>query len=146
MTKPEKAGKKPAGGGFWRWAIAVIYFAGGAWLILAYAILLGGKVALSRLQLDYVATLDMFDYVSSALILCANLAGAVALVRLRKSALYFFCFSLVVSVFSTALNAATQGLLAAIGRSGIAGIIGGWALNLVACYYSYRLKRSRVLS
>lgn len=145
MTKPDKAGEKPAGGGFWRWAIAVIYFAGGAWLILAYAILFSGKVALSRLQLEYVATLGMFDYVSSALILCANLAGAVALVRLRKSALSFFCFSLAASVLSTAVNGVTQGLLAAIGRSGIAGMIGGWALNLTVCYYAYRLKKSKLL-
>ena len=109
------------------------------WLIYVRAMPISPDAAV------YLASLSPLDHAGTALLLLLNLAGAVALVMLRKIAVALFVAALALSLLITLGNVMARGFLSTLGGAGALGLLVGFLINISICLYAWRLKTRGLL-
>ena len=95
-------------------------------------------------EVDY-RNLLTFDLVVTALTGIFNLAGAIAILRLRKIAFYLFAISFVIGILQGLVNTFTTNFSTALGGTGIVSNFFGFGVLFAVCLYAWRLKARRIL-
>lgn len=128
------------------WVISIFVFLSSAWALYSIFLVTSGGVPLTPEQQQYFDNLSTFDYASSIAIGLLNVAGAVALLLLRKEAFPLFAGSLGLNILVTIWHALAKNWLEAIGQSGLVGVFIGLGIAAAVCFYAWHLKRTGVLS
>jgi hypothetical protein len=132
---PRARGRRPA----LVWAVFAWYVFSAGYTLLSFALIFAGLVELSAEASRYLSSLSPLDYTVTILALLLNVGGAVALLLLRRTAPYLFSAALLLNIVSVALHVLTKGLVAALGTGGPIGLILGYGISLLVCFYSWRL-------
>jgi len=109
------------------------------WLVYVRAVPISPDAAV------YLARLSPLHHAGTVLMLLLNLAGAVALVLLRKSALPLFALAFALNVALTLGNALTPGFSDALGGAGAIGLAIGFVIGISVCLYAWRLRSLGIL-
>ncbi len=128
----------------WVWIISGFYFFSAAYALASFYLIYGGWVPLTPPMQEYASSLSAVDAVFMALIGSCNIAAAIALFLLRRSAFHLFAAGLLCSVVHTAwllLDKAPHGLA----QPGPLSYLVSWGLVLAACVYISRLSKAGVL-
>jgi hypothetical protein len=129
----------------WVWAITIFFFIWVGWTLLSFLLIRSGAVPLNAAQAAYFDSLTALDYLASIGVGLANLAGAIALFRLRRAAFYIFAGSVGANLLLTLWHATAKGWVAAMSGSGLVGAAIGFGLLFAVCLYSRRLLQRGVL-
>lgn len=129
----------------WVWVISIVFFFSAAWTLLSFYLIHTGAVPLNPQQRAHFDSLGAFDYAITVLLGATNLAGAVCLFLLRKTALYLFGTALIANTLLTAWQTLSTTWAQAIGSSGLSGAFISWALLVAVFLYTWRLSRRGVL-
>ncbi len=127
------------------WAISVLYFMSGAYTLLSFYLVYSGVIQLPPAQREYLDRLTLLDHAVSIAVGTASLAGAVALLMLRRIAFHLFAAAFAANVAVVAWQVLARGFAAAVGAGGIGSMLFAWALLTAVCVYTWRLSRSGVL-
>ncbi len=130
----------------WVWVILISYVFSVIMTLVSIGLLLAGKIPIPIESKQYLDHLTIADYGASLLTMCLNLTAAVLLFRLRRISLHFFMIALSISVIYTIWRAITTGWLDLAGGSGATGVLFGYGLKVVVCFYVWRLKNDGVLN
>lgn len=84
------------------WILSLIYIISSSAAIAFYSVVTFNLIPLPPPVIDYVTQLGLLDHILSVSVILANLFGAIALLFLHKTALFYFSFSLVVNMIITA--------------------------------------------
>ncbi|MCG8543818.1 MAG: hypothetical protein MJE12_06375 [Alphaproteobacteria bacterium] len=135
MTAEQTAPRRRS---IWIWLIAIFYVLSGVWTALSYYLILSGTLRVDSAQQAYLQSFTAFDYVATVGLGLLNLAAAVVLFLLRRTALYLFLVSLGLELLLLVWHAAAKGWVEAVGGSGMLGYFIGLALQIVVCLYVWR--------
>ena len=127
------------------WAVFLDYLVSVVYTALTFSLIYSGSISLTPEQTRYFYNLSAFDYVITAVSGVLNLAGAVAIFRLRKIAFHLFTAALAVAILQSLAHAMTTNFLAALGGPGAVGVLVGHGLSAAVCVYAWRLKARGVL-
>ena len=109
------------------------------WLVYVRAVPIAPDAAV------YLARLSPLHHAGTVLMLLLNLAGAAALLLLRKIALPLFGLALALNVALTLGNALTPGFFDALGGAGAIGLAIGFVIGISVCLYAWRLRSLGIL-
>ena len=143
MELPEEQAKRPK----LVWAITGIYVLSVGGTLLSFFLIPTGLISFDPAMQTYFDSLSTFDYVQSLLAGAINLAGAISLFRLCKSAVWLFAVALGLNGFLTLSHSLTTNWIEAMAESG--GLVGaflGWLFALGIALYAWRLKQKGVLT
>jgi hypothetical protein len=116
-----------------------------AFIALSLYLVQSGVVPLNPEQLRYTRSLSSIDYGITALVSILNVAGAIALIRLRSAAIYLYATALAVGILHRLIAANIIATAPTSDRpSGIQTFI-GFAVWAAICAYAWRLKARGVL-
>lgn len=130
----------------WVWAFSIFFFLSPRWTFFSFYLINTGIVPVNPAQKAYLDSLTGVDYGITILMVIANMAGAVALLFLRKIAFYLFITALSANLLLTAWHTVTKGWVEAIGVAGFLGAFIGLALLIAVCVYSGELIQRGVLT
>ncbi len=146
------------------WVISIFYLISFPLTILSFGLffIFRNIFPLTAGQEAYFNNLTTFDYGYTVLLMGINLAGAISLFLLRKTALYLFAGGLTIGTLYTIWRISTKGWLQAMGVGGpiegnliiqVASIIGaligaciGYAISIAVCVYVWKLKKDKILT
>ncbi len=131
---------------FWVWLISGFYLFSGMMNLSLLMLIHTENPGVSPQELAVLQKTAM-AWTLGGLLPLANLAGAVMLFLLRKTAFYIFSAMLIAGV----LNGLFQFVrldwsLETISRQGLSHVLFGYAITLAVCLYTYRLKQQKILS
>lgn len=141
-TNQGEARKRPV----WVWIISIFFFLSAGWTLLSFYLVYSGAIPLQPEQTAYFESLTPVDHGLTILLGLTNLGGAVALLLLRRAALYLFVGAFVLDTVMTIWHTLTKGWVAAIGGAGLVGMLIGYGLIVAVCIYVWKLKKSGVLT
>ena len=128
------------------WVIFVLVLLTVGYTVLSLYLVLSGAIPLTAEEAKYVRSLTPFDYAVTGASSILNLAGAIALFRLRKIAFYLLTAAFVVGIVGTLPHVGDASFAAALGGPGFIGMLVGYALWGAVCVYAWRLKARGVLA
>jgi hypothetical protein len=127
------------------WVIGIYYLFSCAFSMLSLYLVWSGKFTLNPAQAAYLGKLSLLDHaVTIGLEMCA-IAGAIALLALRKVAPVLLTINLGVSTATTVWHIATKGWAGAIGGAGLVGTAVGIGILVAVCVYTWGLRRNGTL-
>jgi len=145
-TKNAASRKRPT----WVWVISIFYLISFLYSSLANYLILTGAIPLNASQKVYYESLTAADWGFTIVILLTNLGGVVALLLLRKQALYLFAGSFglgILSAIHTLPRGWAAGWAAVSATPGAAvGMFIGWGISLGICMYTAKLAKAGILS
>jgi hypothetical protein len=114
-------------------------------ITLSLYLVQSGVVPLNAEELRYARSLSPIDYAITATVSILNVAGAIALIRLRSAAIYLYATALAVGVLHRLMAANIIATAPTYARpSGVQTFI-GFAIWAAICAYAWRLKARGVL-
>src|SRR5712691_6772172 len=114
---PQAANPRPG----WVWVISILYFLAVPCTLIPLLLVWSGTLPLPPAQHEYFQRLSYVDHAITLLIGTANLAGAIALFRLRRVAFSFLTTALAFTTVLSLWHAATKGWIQALGPVGLVG-------------------------
>ena len=138
-------GKKKVKRPFWVWIISAFYLLSGFLTLLSLWQIQSGLVPVKPGELADLKRTSLI-WSLGGIIPILNLAGAVSLFLLKKSAFYIFMALLALSLSNALWQVLTTDWFQEIGGQGSIGAMIGYGLAIVICYYIYRLKQRGVLT
>lgn len=130
----------------WVWIISGFYVFSTFWVLAGYALIYSGSVSVSAPQKTYLDSLSPIDHGLTAVRVLVNLTGAASLFLLRRQAFYFFVGAFALNLLMSAWHALTKGWVAALGGSGLVGVLISLGVITAICAYSWRLTKAGVLT
>lgn len=127
------------------WAASLFYLLSVGYTALSFLLIYSGSIPVTPEQVAYFRNLSAFDYVITALTGLLNVAGAIAIFRLRKIAFHLFTAAFVLVILQTLVYAITTNFVAAVGGPGAVGVLIGYGILLAVCIYAWKLKARGVL-
>ena len=122
------------------WIVFLFYLFSVLYTALSFFLVFSGSISVTPEQATYFRTLSVFDWTITGVTAALNLAGAISIFLLRKSALPLFASSLGLSILQTLVHAYTTNFIAALGGPGALGVLIGFAISIAVCLYAWRLK------
>jgi hypothetical protein len=122
------------------WIVFLFYLFSVAYTALSFFLVFSGSISVTPEQAAYFRTLSVFDWTITGVTAALNLAGAISIFLLRKSALPLFASSLGLSILQTLVHAYTTNFIAALGGPGALGVLIGFAISIAVCLYAWRLR------
>src|SRR5712691_9905799 len=122
------------------WIVFLFYLFSVVYTGLSFFLVFSGSISVTPEQAAYFRNLSVFDWTMTGVTAALNLAGAIAIFLLRKSAFLFFASSLGLSILQTLVHAYTTNFIAALGGPGALGVLIGFAISIAVCLYAWRLK------
>lgn len=143
MELPEEQAKRPK----LVWAITGIYVLSVGGTLLSFFLIPTGLISFDPAMQTYFDSLSTFDYVQSLLAGAINLAGAISLFRLCKSAVWLFAVALGLNGFLTLSHMLTTNWMEAMAETGGMGsLFLGWLIGLGIVVFALRLRQKGVLT
>jgi len=127
------------------WAVFLFYVLSVGYTALSFFLIFSGSVPVTPEQAAYFRNLSVFDWAITALTGLLDVAGAIAILRLRKIAFYLFSSAFVLLILQTLVHTITTNFLTALGGSGAVGALIGYGILLAVCVYAWKLKGRGVL-
>jgi hypothetical protein len=127
------------------WIVFLFYIFSVVYTALSFFLVFSGSISVTPEQAAYFRTLSVFDWAITGVTAALNLAGAISIFLLRKSALPLFASSLGLSVLQTLVHAYTTNFIAALGGPGALGVLIAFAISIAVCLYAWRLKVRGIL-
>ena len=138
MNQPDHSKPKRP---FWIWLISAFYLYSGTMSLSLYYYIQAGIIALPPGHLTAINRLTLWG-----LIPIANLAAAILLFMRRKAAFYIFSAMLVMGGINTLILFFTIDWSARpVSGQDISRLVFGYAITLVVCFYTFRLKQNGTL-
>jgi hypothetical protein len=116
-----------------------------ALIALSLYLVHSGIVPLNVEQLNYARNLSPIDYGITAIVGVLNVAGAIALIRLRSTAVYLYSAALAIGILHRLPAANIIATAPTSDRPGAVQTFIGFAIWAAICAYAWRLKARRVL-
>lgn len=131
---------------YWVWLISGFYLFSGMMNLSMLMLIHTENPGLSPQELAVLQKTAM-AWTLGGLLPLANLAGAVMLFLLRKTAFYIFSAMLIAGVLNSLFQfSRLDWSLETLSRQGLSHVLVGYAITLAVCLYTYRLKQQQVLS
>ena len=130
---------------FWVKLIFAFFLISGMWTILSFGLILTGRINLQEPQRAYIESLSVGDHAITFLLASMNICGAVGLFLLRKWSSNVFWAALLLNLAIVGWHTISKGFLAALGGSGLIGMLIGIALLFAVCFYSSKLVKAGIL-
>jgi hypothetical protein len=127
------------------WIVFLFYLFSVAYTALSFLLVFLGWISVTPEQAAYFRSLSVFDWTITGVTAALNLAGAISIFLLRKSAFPLFASSLGLSILQTLMHAYTTNFIAALGGPGALGVLIGFAISIAVCAYAWRLKAQGIL-
>jgi hypothetical protein len=127
------------------WIVFLFYLFSVAYTALSFLLVFLGWISVTPEQAAYFRSLSVFDWTITGVTAALNLAGAISIFLLRKSAFPLFASSLGLSLLQTLVHAYTTNFIAALGGPGALGVLIGFAVSIAVCAYAWRLKAQGIL-
>jgi len=127
------------------WVVFLFYVLSVGYTALSFFLVFSGAIPVTPEVAAYIINLSAFDWVITALTGLLNVAGAIAIFRLRKVAYYLFTATFVLVTLQTLVHIVTTNFVAAIGGPGLIGALIGYGITLAVCIYAWKLKARGVL-
>jgi hypothetical protein len=127
------------------WIVFLFYLFSVAYTALSFLLVFLGWISVTPEQAAYFRSLSVFDWTITGVTAALNLAGAISIFLLRKSAFPLFASSLGLSLLQTLMHAYTTNFIAALGGPGALGVLIGFAISIAVCAYAWRLKAQGIL-
>lgn len=128
------------------WIIAVFYLLSAGWTLLSYILIFGGIIAINEAQRIYFASLGLFDWITTILIMILSLSAAISLFLLRKISVFLFSIVLFLNTILTLLQILQTNWAEAVGIPGLIGVIIGWMILIIIFLYAKNLAKKQILS
>lgn len=138
VTQPVEVGGRPG----WVWVIFILYMFSVVTTIVWLILLQTRSISIPEVQLRYVESISRTDYIFTFILLGINIVAAILLFRMRRSSFHFFMAGLFISFVYTIVHTLNSGGIQVYGSSGVAGIIGGYAIKVAICAYVWRLRNA----
>lgn len=113
--------------------------------MLGFVLIYAGIVPLNEAQKAYFANLSIFDYASTMVLGVTNIAAAVLLFRLRRTAVPLFASALILNLALTTRAVLGSKWTQAIGANGLVGASLGLLTILAVLLYAMRLRQREIL-
>jgi hypothetical protein len=127
--------------------IACLYFAVSiAGTLISLAELIAGELPLTAAQQAYFDNLGPTDYLGGATTLCLSSWAAIDLFYLRRRAVMTLTTVLVLNLGASLYHLIATNWSAALGLTGLAGVVAGLCLLAIILIYAWTLQRHGVLS
>ena len=127
------------------WAVFLFYVLSVGYTALSFFLIFSGSVPVTPEQAAYFRNLSVFNWAITALTGLLDVAGAIAILRLRKIAFYLFSSAFVLLILQTLVHTITTNFLTALGGSGAVGALIAYGILLAVCVYAWKLKGRGVL-
>jgi hypothetical protein len=127
------------------WIVFLFYLFSVAYTALSFLLVFSGWISVTPEQAAYFRNLSVFDWTITGVTAALNLAGAISIFLLRKSAFPLFASSLGLSILQTLVHAYTTNFIAALGGPGALGVLIGFAVSIAVCLYAWRLQARGIL-
>ena len=127
------------------WVVFLFNVLSVGYTALSFFLIFSGAISVPPEQAAYFGNLSAFDWVITALTGLLNVAGAVAIFRLRKIAFHLFATAFVLVILQTLVHTITTNFVAALGGPGVVGALIGYGISLAVCIYAWKLKARGVL-
>jgi hypothetical protein len=127
------------------WVVFLFYLFSVLYTGLSFFFVFSGSIFITPEQAAYFRSLSVFDWTITGVTAALNLAGAISIFLLRKSAFPLFASSLGLSLLQTLMHAYTTNFIAALGGPGALGVLIGFAISIAVCAYAWRLKAQGIL-
>jgi len=127
------------------WAVFLFYVLSVGYTALSFFLIFSGTIPVTPEQAAYFVNLSAFDWVITVLTGLLNVAGAIAMFRLRKIAFHLFSAAFVLVILQTLVHTITTNFVAALGGPGAVGGLIGYGISLAVCVYAWKLKAGGVL-
>jgi len=127
------------------WLIFLWYMFAACWTLLGFVVIYKGLVPLTEAQQAYIAHLNFFDYVITAIVTALNIAAPILLFRLSRTAVPLFAAAFVLNLGTVIRAVFGSNWTEAIGHHGMGGYLGlfiAFAISL----YAIRLRRRGILN
>lgn len=128
------------------WVVFLWYLVTSGYTLVSFWMIYSGFLPVSPEVAAYLSTQSALDHAGTVVLLLLNLAGAVALVMLRKVAFPLCATALTLSLLLTIKGALSKGFVAALGGAGAVGLVVGCGIGIAVCIYAWRLRTGRVLA
>ena len=122
------------------WAVFLFYVLSVGSTVLSFFLIFSGAITVTPEQAVYFGNLSVFDLVVTALTGFLNVAGAIAIFRLRKIAFHLFATAFIFVILQTLVQTTTTNFVAALGGPGAVGALIGYGILLAVCIYAWKLK------
>jgi len=127
------------------WIVFLFYIFSVIYTAVSFFLVFSGSISVTPEQAAYFRSLSVFDWSMTGLTAALNLAGAISIFLLRKSAFPLFASSLGLSILQTLVHAYTTNFIAALGGPGALGVLIAFAISIAVCIYAWRLKTRGIL-
>jgi hypothetical protein len=129
------------------WLITIFMLLASAFTIFSFYLIFISGVPLGEKSQQYFSELGVFDWVVTALLMAANITGAILLFRLKAISFYFLASALGINILTHIWHTLTTSYLEAMNNAGVyAGAYMGIIIAGAIVIYSWRLKVKNVLS
>ncbi len=128
------------------WVIFLFYLLSAGYTVLSLVVVLSGLIPLNEAQAAYFHNLSALAIAVSLVTALLNIAGAIAIFRLRKIAPLLFIAALAISLAQTIAQIFTTNFAAALGGPGAIGALIGFGIAIAVCVYAWRLRMRGVLT
>ena len=135
----------PAGRPKLVWIVFLFYIFSVIYTAVSFFLVFSGSISVTPEQAAYFRSLSVFDWSMTGLTAALNLAGAISIFLLRKSAFPLFACSLGLSILQTLVHAYATNFIAALGGPGALGVLIAFAISIAVCIYAWRLKTRGIL-
>jgi hypothetical protein len=126
------------------WLIFLFYIFAFCWTLLGFILIYAGLVPLTEAQKTYFAHLSFFDHASTVILAAINIAAAILLFRLRRTAVPLFAAAFVLNLGLTIRAVFGSNWVEVIGHNGLAGYL-GFCIILAILLYTVSLSRRAIL-
>jgi hypothetical protein len=130
------------------WVICIFYLIGVFWGLLSLGLtrfLLSSAFPIPEAKRHYFESLNYIDYGAMIIRVIVILVGAILLIRLKRSALYFFVGAFVVNILLLVYNIVAKNWFATVGIPGIIGILFEYGIIIAIILYIRHLSKKGVL-
>ncbi len=128
------------------WGIAALMVLWVAWSLLAYYLILTGKMQVSAQRREYLSSLGLLDQLASMAVAGAKIFAVVLLWRLRLPAVRWLALALCGSVAVIVYHSLTHKFMPTMGGLHGIGTLLGWTAMLGTILYARRLRVRGILA